>query len=153
MHTALRWALVLLLVPACFVAGSTAGPHLQALQRAWFPEPEFVRGDWSHLLERAGAQVVVYATSTCPYCARTRTLLEDSGVSFREYLIDQSPQAQRDFVALEGRGVPLIFVGERRISGFREPAIREALQWLASASGPSTRPATGSASPRTRSTP
>ncbi len=137
MDTVLHTALAFELVPASFVAGKASGPRWQALQRAEFLAPLFVQGDWSGVLGPAARDIVVYATRTCPWCTRTRELLIASGALFREFLIDESGDAQRAFSALDGEAVPLIFVGERRIIGFDEPAIREALQWLASASRPS----------------
>lgn len=137
MDTVLHRELAFEVVPASFVAGNTNGPRWQALQHAEFCAPQFVQGNWSDVLGPAACDIVVYATRTCPWCSRTRELLIASGALFREYLIDESGDAQRAFSALDGEVVPLIFVGERRITGFREPAIRQALQRLDSASRPS----------------
>jgi mycoredoxin len=120
----------LLAIPACFVVGLSAGPGLHAAYRELFPPEQFTTGDYSALYAKAGSEVVLYATSACPYCAKARKLLAERGVKYTEYRIDKSESANADFIAKKGVGVPLLYIGGRRIDGFRENAIREALREL-----------------------
>lgn len=63
-------------------------------------------------------QVLMYATSWCPYCERARRLLRDKGANVREIDVDASPQARAEMIARSGQHtVPQIFVGERHIGG------------------------------------
>jgi glutaredoxin len=62
--------------------------------------------------------VVMYATARCPYCQRARQYFRARGISWREIDIESSAQAEREFQALGGAGVPLIFVNGARIAGF-----------------------------------
>lgn len=76
----------------------------------------------------AQASVIMYTTTTCPYCKRARTLFNDYGVPYYEYDINQSASARKRFVALNGRAVPLIFIGKKRITGYRDYQLKLALR-------------------------
>ena len=118
------------LVPLCFVVGLYAGPRAVQLYRAWFPPPQFVQGDYASIYARAGKPVVMYATTTCPYCAKARSLFAERGVTYVEYQIDKSKEHDEAFKRLGLPGVPVLFIGDRRIDGYREAAIVEALARL-----------------------
>jgi glutaredoxin 3 len=66
----------------------------------------------------ATAQVVMYATGWCPYCARARELLQAKNVAIEEIDIDARPGARAEMIERSGRyTVPQIFIGERHIGG------------------------------------
>jgi glutaredoxin len=123
----LKTGLTLALIPLCFVLGLYAGPHAARLYREWFPPPQYQTGDFAALYAKAGQSVVMYSTSTCPYCAKVRKLFAEKGVRYTEYQIDTSQPAAAEFEKLDAPGVPVLFIGERRIDGYREKAIVEAL--------------------------
>ncbi len=63
-------------------------------------------------------QVLMYATSWCPYCARARRLLADKGIPCTEIDIDAQPQARLEMIRRSGRRtVPQIFIGETHVGG------------------------------------
>lgn len=128
MPKVIRKFLPLLLIPAFFAIGLYLGPKLSTAYHAVFPPAEFATGDHAALFAKAGNDVVMYATTTCPYCAKVRKLLAAGGVRYTEYQIDKSEAANAEFIAKGGIGVPLLYIGERRIDGFREAAIRDALK-------------------------
>ncbi len=74
------------------------------------------------------AEVVMYATSWCPYCARARRLLADKGVAFTEIDVEAQPQARAEMIARSAgrRTVPQIFVGERHVGGSDDLSALEA---------------------------
>ena len=115
------------LVAICLGIGLWIGPLARAGYERIFPEPAFTEGDYTSLRREAGQAVVMFSTSTCPHCADARALLQREGVAYRDFLIDESPQARSRYEALDGTGVPLIFIGDRRIVGYREPVILDAL--------------------------
>ena len=123
----LRKFLPLLLIPAFFMAGLYGGPKAVALYNTVFPPKEYTTGDHAALYAKAGNDVVIYTTSTCPFCAQARALFAAKGVKYTEYQIDKSKTANDEFVAKGGIGVPLVYIGDRRIDGYRETAILEAL--------------------------
>ena len=71
--------------------------------------------------------VVMYATPTCGYCQRARAFFKHHKIRFVERDITTSKEARRKFKALNGRGVPLIVIGNTKISGFNVSAIKKAL--------------------------
>lgn len=117
-----------LIVAVCLAAGLWLGPLARAGYERAFPPPLFVTGDYSAIYRQAASPVVMFSTSTCPHCADARRLLGQLGVSYRDMVVDQDADAKRRYEALEGDGVPLLFIGDRRILGFREAVIRESLQ-------------------------
>jgi glutaredoxin len=65
-----------------------------------------------------GQPVVMYSARWCGVCKQARQYFRDHQVPFREYDVETSGKGRRDFRRLGGRGVPLILVGSRRMSGF-----------------------------------
>ena len=127
MPNALKFLLAALMIPLCFVIGLYAGPHASSTYHRLFPEPEYRTGDFGALYAQAGQEIVMYSNSTCPYCTKARELFAKEGVKFTEYQVDKSKAAAAEFQRRGGRYVPLLYIGEREISGFREQAIRDAI--------------------------
>lgn len=65
------------------------------------------------------AQVEIYTTMFCPYCARARALLEKKGVAFTEIDILEQPNRRSEMIerANGGRTVPQIFIDGEHIGG------------------------------------
>ncbi|MFI8747128.1 glutaredoxin family protein [Pseudomonas sp. NPDC077186] len=74
----------------------------------------------------AGGEVVLYATSWCGYCAKTRELFAADGIAYREVDIEKDSAGKAKYQALGGRGVPLIDMRGRIIHGYDQRAIRAA---------------------------
>ena len=52
-------------------------------------------------------------------CAKkTKTYLSEKGVAFREYDVERSETGRREYKRLNGKGVPIILVGDQRMDGF-----------------------------------
>ena len=73
-------------------------------------------------------EIVMYSTAGCGYCKMAKKFFNENDIEFIEYFIDSSPESNQEFRELNGRGVPLIFIGEIRIDGFNEKALRMALK-------------------------
>lgn len=73
------------------------------------------------------ARPVIFSTSTCSWCRRTKRYFREKGVSFKEINIEKDPAAARDIVRKTGQsGVPVIRIGGAWIVGFdRESIDRE----------------------------
>lgn len=117
---------IALLVAVLYV-GIWAGPKARQAYETFFPEPSFVLGDYSSFYAETGTPVVIFSTSTCPHCKHARELLTREQVAFHDFVTDQSADAQKKFATLGVEGVPVLFIGKRRIVGFNEAAILEAL--------------------------
>jgi glutaredoxin len=71
--------------------------------------------------------VVMYATMTCGYCTRARVFFKKHNIAYTEYDIANDKKARERFKKLNGTGVPLIFVGEKRVPGFNKQLLRRLL--------------------------
>lgn len=118
------------LITAFLAAGLLLGPQLRAGLDRLFPDSHYVTGDYEALYQASGETVVMFSTSTCTYCKRAREVLQRENVEFTDFVIDQAPDAKRRFEALGGGGVPQLFIGGRRITGFREKTILESLSLI-----------------------
>ncbi|MBF0470655.1 MAG: glutaredoxin 3 [Gammaproteobacteria bacterium] len=64
-------------------------------------------------------QITIYATPTCPYCIRAKSLLERKGVTYREINVDLDPEVRAEMEHLSGRtSVPQIFIDEFHVGGY-----------------------------------
>jgi glutaredoxin 3 len=65
------------------------------------------------------AEVDIYTTMWCPYCARAKSLLERKGVAYREISLDEEPGRRAEMVerAHGGRTVPQIFIDGEHVGG------------------------------------
>jgi len=72
--------------------------------------------------------VVLYATSWCPYCEKTRVFFRENNIYYIEYDIEQSQQARKQFEMLNGKGIPLVVAEGKIIRGFNTDAILKALE-------------------------
>ena len=70
-------------------------------------------------------KVVMYATSWCPYCQQARNYFRQQGIPYTEYDIERDADAKRRYQAFGGRGIPVIFVGKRRMNGFSVSAFNK----------------------------
>ncbi len=66
------------------------------------------------------AQVEMYTTGWCPYCAMARALLQRKGVPYTEIDVHAEPGRRAEMVsrAHGGRTVPQIFINGEHIGGF-----------------------------------
>jgi glutaredoxin 3 len=69
------------------------------------------------------AEVELYTTMFCPYCARARALLERKGVAYTEIDIIEEPARRDEMIRRAGRtSVPQIFINGEHIGGSDELA-------------------------------
>lgn len=68
------------------------------------------------------ADVTIYTTKYCPFCFAAKRLLKGVGIEYREIPLDSDPELRAQVSEGNGgwRTVPMIFVGERFIGGYRE---------------------------------
>lgn len=78
-------------------------------------EPEFVQA--------YQGKVVLYSTSWCGYCKKTRELFAEKSIEYLEYDVEKSSLGQSQYKKLKGRGVPLILMGGETIRGYDREAI------------------------------
>ena len=78
--------------------------------------------------ESASAQVTMFTTSWCGYCKRARAYLNKLGIPFVEYDVERDAFGKREYDKLNGRGVPVILVGNQRMNGFSAPSLEKLLR-------------------------
>jgi len=81
-----------------------------------------------------GADIMLYALSTCPWCRKTKKLLDDLGVAYAYLFVDllSESEAQAAMAAVKPWNAALSFptmVINKKFSivGFKEEEIRQAL--------------------------
>lgn len=69
------------------------------------------------------ADVIIYSTPTCPYCARVKQLLKDLGVAYTEKNVtEHADEHEKLAEQYEWRTVPMIFIGGEFIGGYDDLA-------------------------------
>ena len=86
-----------------------------------------------HVDGRDAGKIVVYALSTCPWCRKTKALLDELGVAYDVLDVDliddvEENKIKPDLLKYNPRySFPTVLIGEKVIIGFKEDEIREAL--------------------------
>jgi glutaredoxin len=91
-------------------------------------ERPYQTGDYSSHFASVESKVVVYGTTTCPFCAKAREYLAEKKVAYSDFNVDKSEAAQQKYKTLNVKAVPAILIGDRMITGFRPDAIDDALK-------------------------
>jgi glutaredoxin len=66
----------------------------------------------------------MFSAEWCGFCRKARRYFKANGVTFRERDIEKDAAARREYERLGGNGLPLILVGDQRLSGFSEDGFR-----------------------------
>lgn len=76
-------------------------------------------------------EVIMYATTWCPYCKKARAFFDKHGIAYVEYDVERDGKAWRENRKLGGGGVPTIVVGDQVVSGFSEARLSQLLgPWM-----------------------
>ena len=67
--------------------------------------------------------VVIYSTSWCHYCEKAKEFMENQGIEYFEYNIEESSKGYGQYRDLNGRGTPLLLVKGQVIRGYNPDAI------------------------------
>jgi glutaredoxin len=71
--------------------------------------------------------VILYSATSCPLCAKYRTLLAEHGVRYQEKNTTDQPALLDELASRGIRMVPTVFVGEKFVAGFRPTSLLELL--------------------------
>jgi glutaredoxin len=74
------------------------------------------------------SRVIIYSASWCSVCKQARAWFEQENISFTEYDIEHSEKGRQDFKKLNGRGVPVILVGRKKLIGFSPASFEKIYQ-------------------------
>ena len=85
-----------------------------ALEAKAFPE----------VVAEAKSPLVLFATTTCPWCREARRLLTALDAPYVVLEIDRSPRARELLLRLGGRNVPVLVRSDEAVTGFDEAVYR-----------------------------
>ena len=71
--------------------------------------------------------VVMYTSSTWPYCTLAKEYLDEKGVEFTAKNVQKDSDARKELMDMGHMGVPVIVIGEEQIVGFDKTKIDLAL--------------------------
>ena len=72
--------------------------------------------------------VVMLGTSWCPSCVAAIQFFAANDINYCEYDMEKNAIGAKLFQEVNGRGVPILFIGEHRIQGFNAATVTRALQ-------------------------
>ena len=78
-------------------------------------------------LQNSSGKVILYGTSWCSYCKKTREFLAENNIAYTEFDIESSDEGRRRYDAINGSGVPVLEVSNTVIRGYAPEAILAAL--------------------------
>jgi glutaredoxin len=108
------------MVLACSAGVAGSAPSPQSL-------PESYRVAQLAASAPSKADVVVFSTN-CPLCRDAKKYLKERGVTFTDHDIEKDESAKEEFKRLNGRGVPVILVGAKRLNGFSRNRLEQVLR-------------------------
>ncbi|HET9033478.1 MAG TPA: glutaredoxin family protein [Dokdonella sp.] len=73
------------------------------------------------------APVLMLSTSTCGYCKKLRADLSDWGVEYVDVNVETDRNGQRLFGLVNGRGVPVLLIGDEIVHGYSPTRSRKLL--------------------------
>ncbi|WP_038249502.1 glutaredoxin 3 [Ghiorsea bivora] len=70
----------------------------------------------------SNAKIEIYSGDYCPYCVRAKSLLEQRGLDFIEYNVQQEPEKRVEMMKRShgGRSIPQIFINDQHVGGCDE---------------------------------
>jgi glutaredoxin-like YruB-family protein len=75
-----------------------------------------------------GKKVMVYSTSTCPWCLRAKQFLRENNIEFEDTDVASDLQAAEEMIQKTGQtGVPVLDIDGEIIVGFDKERIKAAL--------------------------
>lgn len=72
-------------------------------------------------------RVIVYTTSSCPWCRRAKAFLAQHGIPFEERNLSMEPAYEEDLLLMGSMGVPTLVVDGEVIVGFDQDRLTELL--------------------------
>ena len=82
----------------------------------------------SHFYADGSEKVVIYSANDCEDCQKTRAYFTTNDIPYKEVSTDDDAKGKADYKALKPSGFPLTFVGYKRINGFDETTLEQAME-------------------------
>jgi len=69
-------------------------------------------------------RVILFSSSSCPWCLRVKNYLHEKGVQVKEIRVDKKPDAAKDLIRMTGQmSVPVLLIGRATVTGFDKAKI------------------------------
>lgn len=73
-------------------------------------------------------RVTILSTQWCGVCTRAKAYMKSRNIDFEEWDVDKSDYARAKMNELGAKGVPVILVGKRKMTGFSEEGLEDMLK-------------------------
>jgi glutaredoxin len=77
---------------------------------------------------KVAPDVLMLGAAWCPACKAATRFFVKNNINYCEYDMEKNAIGARLYQEVNGRGVPILFIGEHRIHGFNAGTVTEALQ-------------------------
>lgn len=77
--------------------------------------------------QNTAGKVILYGTTWCGYCKKTRAFLAENNIAYTEFDIESSAEGKQRYDAIQGYGVPVLEVNNTVIRGYAPEEILAAL--------------------------
>jgi glutaredoxin len=75
--------------------------------------------------KRSSSKVTMYSTTWCGVCKKAKAYFRQNRISYTEYDVENSARGKQDFQKMNGKGVPIILVGNKRLNGFSQASFEQ----------------------------
>jgi len=73
-------------------------------------------------------RIIVYSTTTCPFCIRAKQFLKDNNIQFEDIDVSEDQGKAQEMIKKSGQmGVPVLEIDGKIIVGFDKEKIKESL--------------------------
>jgi len=77
----------------------------------------------------APPKIIVYSTSTCPYCTMAKRYLKEKGLEFEDVDVSQDRSRAAEMFSKSGQmGIPVLDINGKILVGFNRTAIDSAVR-------------------------
>ncbi len=74
-------------------------------------------------------KVLIYSSSTCPYCYVVKDYLTSKGITFEEIDLDEQPKKRKEMEEISGqKNIPVILINNEAVCGWRKEEIDKLLE-------------------------
>ena len=74
--------------------------------------------------------IIMLGAWWCTYCYQARRYFQNNEISYCEYDIEQSAEGKRMYEKVNGRGIPVLLIGDHQLNGFDERSVESLLAEL-----------------------
>lgn len=73
-------------------------------------------------------KIIIYTTSTCPWCLKTKEFFKENNVKYKEVNVQEDEKARNEMFEKSGQfGVPVVDLNGKIIVGFQKDVLKKTL--------------------------